>query len=84
MTRKIDVSLAHRRKLCSGKKDHIAQLKYGTIMVLPIKLGMTWKIIKLPNNKVLGILNHNVDLIHYAVFSIDDNPEPEKIGISEN
>ena len=26
MTRKIDVSLAHRRKLCSGK-DRVAQLK---------------------------------------------------------
>ena len=27
MTRKIDVSLAHRRKLCSGVKDQVAQLK---------------------------------------------------------
>ena len=26
-TRKIDVSLAHRRKLCSGNKDHVAQFK---------------------------------------------------------
>ena len=27
MTRKIDVSLAHRRKWCSGNKDQVAQLK---------------------------------------------------------
>ena len=27
MTRKINVRLAHRRKLCSGKKDRVAQLK---------------------------------------------------------
>ena len=27
MVRKIDVSLAHRRKLCSGNKDQVAQLK---------------------------------------------------------
>ena len=33
MTRKVDVSLAHRRKLCFGKKDRIAQLKNCTIMI---------------------------------------------------
>ena len=27
MTRKVDVGLAHRQKLCSGKKDQVAQLK---------------------------------------------------------
>ena len=29
MTRKVDVSLAHRRKLCFGKKNQVAQLKFG-------------------------------------------------------
>ena len=28
MTRKIDVSLAHRRKWCSGNKDRVAQLNH--------------------------------------------------------
>ena len=27
MTRKVDVGLAHRQKLCSRKKDQVAQLK---------------------------------------------------------
>ena len=29
MMRKINVSLAHRRKLCFGKKNQVAQLKFG-------------------------------------------------------
>ena len=29
MMRKIDVSLAHHRKLCFGKKNQVAQLKFG-------------------------------------------------------
>ena len=33
MTRKVDVSLAHRQKLCSGKKNQVAQLKSCTIMI---------------------------------------------------
>ena len=32
MTRKIDVGLAHHRKLCSGK-DKVAQLKFSTIRI---------------------------------------------------
>ena len=42
---------------------------------------MTRWSIKLLNNKVLEVLNHSVDLIHNLVFSVDDNPEPRKIGI---
>ena len=42
MRRKIDVRLAQRRKLCSGKKDQVAQLKCCTIMIWPIRLGMAW------------------------------------------
>ena len=33
MMRKIDVRLAHRRNLCSGKKDQVAQLKFVTTMI---------------------------------------------------
>ena len=33
MTRKIDESLGHHRKLCSRKKDQVAQLKSCTIMI---------------------------------------------------
>ena len=33
MMRKIDVSLAHRRELCSVKKDQVAQLKFSNIMI---------------------------------------------------
>ena len=33
MMRKIDVSLAHHWKLCSGNKDQVAQLKFSTIMI---------------------------------------------------
>ena len=41
---------------------------------------MTWRIIKLVSNKnYLGLSNQNVE----SLFSIDDNPEPEKIGICE-
>jgi hypothetical protein len=31
--RKIDVSLAHHRNLCSGEKDQVAQLKFSTIRI---------------------------------------------------
>ena len=31
MTRKIDVSLAHHRKLCSKKKNQVAQLKLAQL-----------------------------------------------------
>lgn len=33
MTRKIDERLAHRRNLCSRKKDQVAQLKFSMIMI---------------------------------------------------
>ena len=48
--RKIDVSVAHCQKLCSGK-DLVAQLKFGMIMILEIRLGMTRRIIKLVSNE---------------------------------
>ena len=45
---------------------------------------MTWRSIKLPNNKVLGVLNHSVDSIHYAVFSVDHNQNPGKVESVRN
>ena len=57
MTRKIDVSLAHHRKFCSGKKDQVAQLNFCTIMIWPIRLGMTWRVMKLVSNEnYLGVI----------------------------
>ena len=45
---------------------------------------MTWRINKLIfNEDYLELLNWSVELIHLLVFSVDDNPEPWKIGIIE-
>ena len=49
--RKIDISLARRRRLCSGK-DLVAQLKFSTVIIQLIRLGMTRRIIKLVSNKI--------------------------------
>ena len=43
---------------------------------------MTGRITKLVSNEnYLELLNQIADSIHYLVFSVDDNPEPRKIGI---
>ena len=45
---------------------------------------MTSRIIKLISNEnYLGISNWNAESVHISVFSVDDNPEPRKIGIGE-
>ena len=45
---------------------------------------MTWRIIKLVSNEnYLDLLNRSAESIHLSMFSVDDNPEPRKIGIGE-
>ena len=84
MTRKIDVSLAHRRNfLCSGNKYQVAQLKSADNDIANQARNDMIEYKLVSNQNYLDLLNRSAESIHLSVFSVDDNPESRKIGIGE-
>ena len=84
-TRKIDVSLAHRRKLCSRNKDQVAQLKFDDNDIADQARNDVIEYKLVSNEDYQKLLNRSVDSIQLPVCLRGlTTQNPWKNGIGEN